>query len=193
MSPAYGDGDRILYSPYPYGIGIAGKRYIRFSLPRRGDPVLIRPSYNAEIAWWRSGVDAFIRLLSFQQLELGDLIGSGQGDPWLVRRVVGLPGDTLYIDQGWCFIHPPGESGYIREDQLSAKAYTVQPVQPVPGWQDRFPGPAHLRPLTLGEDEYFVLSDNRELADDSRIWGPVPSRAILSRILIRYWPFPGRE
>lgn len=193
MTPGYEDGDRLLYSPYPYGVAIAGRRYLTISLPNRGDIVLIRPAYNAEIAWWRSGVDAFIRIISFQQLELGDLIGSGQGDPWLVRRLVGLPGDTLYIDKGWCFINPPGESGFIREDQLSAKGYTIQPAPPIPGWEDRFPGPASLAPRTLGDDEYFVLSDNRALADDSRIWGPLSSRAILSRILVRYWPLPGRE
>lgn len=192
MAPAYGEGYRLIYSPYPYGIGIGGKRYFSFSSPKRGDPVLIRPAYNGEIAWWRSGVDAFTRLVSFQQLELEDLIGIGQGDPWLVRRVIGLPGDTVYVESGWCFIKPRDRNAFIREDELSERVYEIATPPKIAGWRDRYPGPATLSPLVLKEGEYFLLSDNRAIADDSRLWGPVKKRAILARILLRFWPLPGQ-
>jgi signal peptidase I len=45
-----------------------------------------------------------------------------------------------------------------------------------------------MKELTLGEDEYFVLSDDRADTNDSRTWGPLPAACLKGRALLIYWP-----
>jgi signal peptidase I len=42
--------------------------------------------------------------------------------------------------------------------------------------------------IILGEDECFVLSDDRSNTNDSRTWGPIPVHRLAGKVLFRYWP-----
>lgn len=94
-----------------------------------------------------------------------------------IKRVIGLPGETISINDGAVIIinagNPDGftlDEPYIR----SAKRENLT--------------------RTMGENEYFVLGDNRLSSADSRIWGPVPADNIIGRPIIRFYPpaiFPG--
>ncbi len=86
-----------------------------------------------------------------------------------VKRVVGLPGETLEVIEG--VLHVDG-----------------QPLT------EPFLDPGHTRffrnrpPVTLGPDEYYVLGDNRDASNDSRRVGPLRRRAILGRVTCALWP-----
>lgn len=101
-----------------------------------------------------------------------DMPGSGKA---LIKRLVGLPGETVRIADGTVSIvnkeHPEGfilTEEYLDPGKLGGVAYTVQ---------------------TLKEDEYFVLGDNRAVSADSRIWGALPKKNIVGRVLVRLFPF----
>lgn len=83
----------------------------------------------------------------------------------LVKRVVGLPGEHVAMRNGQVFI----------DGQLLLEPYARQAV---------FSG----GPWVLGDDEVFVLGDNRGRSQDSRSWGPLPISRIIGRGLISYWP-----
>lgn len=92
---------------------------------------------------------------------------------FFIKRVIGLPNEKIEINQGKIKIYnqayPEGfyldESGYLKEE-----------------FKDNYP-------LTeLGEDEYFVLGDNRAQSLDSRKIGPIPRHLIIGRTLFRAWP-----
>ncbi len=88
-------------------------------------------------------------------------------DEMLVKRIVGLPGETIEIYQGTVYI-----------DDI-----------PMP---EPFPhdiGIYSMPPVTLGPLSYFVLGDNRDNSNDSRSFGPVKREHILGRVWLRYWPF----
>ena len=84
-----------------------------------------------------------------------------------VKRVIGIPGDTVEIKKGNVFVNDLR----IDEPYLKAKDGSNRP------------------PTRLKEKEYYVLGDNRRASNDSRAWGTVPEENILGKVWIIYWPF----
>ena len=84
----------------------------------------------------------------------------------IIKRVIGLPGDTVEIRQGLILVNG---------NELKA-----------PGRH----GDSHdsYGPVTLAEDTFFVLGDNRDNSNDSRAFGPAPRDVIKGRVWVRYWP-----
>lgn len=97
----------------------------------------------------------------------GDVVLVQVDDQVLIKRVVGLPGEEVYIDQRTGSVMINGEE--LEEDytQGSTRRNSIEEY-----------------PITLGEDEYFVLGDNREDSMDSRDYGPVSSAQIEGEILV---------
>ena len=88
-------------------------------------------------------------------------------DSRIVKRVIGLPRDTVQIKDGYVYIN-----GKQLDDVVSEKT--------------EFAGTA-FQPLTLGEGEYFVLGDNREESKDSRYKdiGVIKQEQIVGRVVFR--------
>jgi signal peptidase I len=95
-----------------------------------------------------------------------------------IKRIIGLPGETIEIKNGEVFIsRAAGESKKIDETlYLSAKVQEE--------WKNTNYGP-----LTLKSDEYFVMGDNRKYSSDSRAWGVLPTKDITGRVLLRISPY----
>lgn len=92
----------------------------------------------------------------------------------LIKRVVGLPGETVTVDNHTVRIqnseHPEGftlDETYLIEDNIG--------------------GPSGIS-TTLDAGEYFVLGDNRRVSSDSRVWGILPQENIIGRVLVRLFP-----
>ena len=94
-----------------------------------------------------------------------------------------MPGDTVSLENGRVFVTRPGASPVRIEEP-----YVVDRC----GWLHRRRPPARDAdcPLTwiVGEDEYFVMGDNRPSSQDSRVFGPVDETLILGRAWLRYFP-----
>ncbi len=110
------------------------------------------------------------------------------GSPALIiKRVVGLPGQTVEIQQGRLLV-----DGH---EVASPYPEAIQPAwrSPNAGADGQMAsGLVTLRseygPITLPEDAFFVLGDNRVNSNDSRSFGPVHRDYIKGRIWVRYWP-----
>ena len=85
-----------------------------------------------------------------------------------VKRVVGLPGETVEIKDGRVHINDvPLSESYL---PISRPLDSMDAVE-------------------LDTDEYFVLGDNRPSSNDSRDWGPVPLTDIIGKVWFVYWPW----
>ena len=93
--------------------------------------------------------------------------------PYFIKRVIGLPGETVQIMDG---------KVYIDGEELTGDVYGITDYIENPG--------IAAEPLTLGEDEYFCLGDNRPVSYDSRYEpvGPVHRSEIIGKVWIRIWP-----
>jgi signal peptidase I len=103
-----------------------------------------------------------------------------QDFPDLVKRVIGLPGETISSQNGHIYINgkllpepwlPPGASSYT--GALPADQHQ----------QFNLPGPVKIPP-----GEYFVMGDNRTDSEDSRYFGPIPGGLIVGRAVAVVWP-----
>ncbi|MDT9296570.1 MAG: signal peptidase I [Arthrospira platensis PCC 7345] len=117
---------------------IIDKLSYRFTEPQRGDVVVFNPTEELSLQY----NDAFI------------------------KRIIGLPGETLEVRDGQVFVNgEPIEEDYIAEE-------------PQYKWG----------PETIPEGQFLVLGDNRNNSFDSHYWGFVPRENIIGRAVVRFWP-----
>src|SRR5712691_3663562 len=128
------------------------------------------------------------KLLPLRQIRQGDIIVFRyplQPDTDFVKRVIGMPGDTLEIRNKVVSINGKAldEPYVIHEDN---QVFPAQPALPEPyRSRDQF------GPYTVPDGQYFAMGDNRDRSSDSRYWGTVPRSHIKGRAFMVYWSFKG--
>ena len=111
----------------------------------------------------------------FSEPRRGDIIVFNSPQPRtenesaLVKRVIGLPGETVEIRNQQVYIN----GVLLNEPYIKEPCNTYRCRDGI--WE-------------LGPDEYFMMGDNRNVSNDSRVFGPVPHRNIVGEVLFRYWP-----
>lgn len=126
------------------------------------------------------------RLLPCRDPARGDVIifrSPAEPSRDLVKRFVGLPGETVQIDAKRLLV-----DGSVREEPYAVhRDPDVLPKSPdVPkllATRD------HFGPLPLAPGEYLALGDNRDDSQDSRVFGPVPRSHLMGRAVVIYWSF----
>ncbi len=91
---------------------------------------------------------------------------------YLVKRVIGVPGETVSISNGKVTVTSIDGSRHVLDEPYL-----------------KFEKKDATATTTLSKDEYFVLGDNRFHSSDSREWGPLQSKFIVGRAFVRLYPF----
>lgn len=89
-----------------------------------------------------------------------------------IKRIIGLPGETVEVKNGKITIYNEKGSVVLNENNYLSAATTSGDLK-----------------FSLGEYEYFVLGDNRDFSYDSRRFGVLPKEDITGRVFLRAWPF----
>lgn len=103
-------------------------------------------------------------------------------------------GDYLIVDEAsYLASDPKKDDVIIFRYPKNTKVFFIKRIIGLPNEEITVNG----KSVKLGDDEYFVMGDNRDFSSDSRIWGPVPKKLIIGRSFARLWPlnkiglFPG--
>ena len=105
-----------------------------------------------------------------------------------IKRVVGIPGDTLQVKDGRLLIN----GRPVKEPYVHRTGGTLDPtLAQGPLYGSTLQEPWSLaQPYTVPSGNFFVMGDNRTNSDDSRDWGVVPRDAVIGEGFFLYWP-PG--
>jgi signal peptidase I len=150
----------------------------------RGQIILVDRSAGEKRGIIKTVLDAVVRFLTLQRVSLFN-----REDTVFVKRIIGLPGDTISMDNFVMRVKPSGQNYEFSEFELSSEEDYVPDLPQISLlWDDSIPFSSSMESITLKDDECFVLSDDRSNTNDSRTWGPVPADSITARALVRYWP-----
>lgn len=105
---------------------------------------------------------------------LPDSLRGGEPNELYIKRVIGLPGDTLVITH---------ESISVNDTLLPTPPQARPPYDPLLSPKDR------KRTIVVPRGSYFVMGDNRSNSYDSRSWGMLPSDHIMGSPLFIYWSY----
>lgn len=121
-----------------------------FADPERGDVLVFHPPGTGDVA--QRGA-------------------RGEAGVTFIKRVVGLPGETVQA-----------VGGHVLICRAPAVACRVLSEPYARSFTDDF------GPVIVPRDAYFVLGDNRVNSEDSRIWGTLPAHNVIGTAFVRYWP-----
>ncbi|MEW9097045.1 MAG: signal peptidase I [Clostridiaceae bacterium] len=132
-----------------------------FKEPERGDIIILDKYEESKGIIHNTYTDA--------KETLDTMLGQGK-KRYLIKRVVGIPGDLIDIKEGYLYVN--GEK--IEENYIKEQGET-------------HPGTFSL-PIKVPENKVFVLGDNREVSLDSRDLGPIDFKQVKGKVLYRIWP-----
>jgi signal peptidase I len=184
MQPGLRTGDHFVLSSFSFYALLD-----RFSLPipgapvKRGNIVLVNMAQGEKSSVTADILDGILRFFTAQRVSL-----TNRGEQFYMKRVIGLPGDEISMTNFVLRVRPQGGLYTLTENEVSDRSYVLDIPQVPALWDDSLPFSGNMNRIVLGEDECFVLSDDRGNSNDSRTWGPISLRLVTGRVLFRYWP-----
>lgn len=95
-------------------------------------------------------------------------------EQFYIKRIIALPGESVAIKNGIVYVY----------NEIHHQGYALDETD----YLDKDVRTSDMPKLTLADDEYFVMGDNRAFSYDSRAFGPIKREAIIGRVLLRAWP-----
>ena len=184
MRPGFAPGDRLLFTSFVLPAKAQELTSGSGSFPyKRGNIVLIDTGRQKQRNWPLLILDGTVRFFTAQRISI--FANNGQH---YIKRVIGLPGDEISMSNFVFRVRAAGSSYNLTEFELAEKPYFPDIPQIPALWDETIPFSSSMETVTLGPDEFFVVSDDRSNTNDSRTWGPVSGDLIVAKAILRFWP-----
>ncbi|MBI9107053.1 MAG: signal peptidase I [Spirochaetales bacterium] len=189
MEPTVPSGALLLASPLIYGaeIPFTNIKLPEIRKPKRGDLVVCTPAFHPDSAWYEKGLNSIVRFFTLQRKSFGSADYN-----WLhsrmLKRVIGLPGDTIKMVNFEILIKPQDKQYFFSEHEIIQTAYEISSYSVPDSLPEEFPLSGNMREITLKDDEFFVMGDNRSMSNDSYYWGPISIEHMKARAILEYFP-----
>lgn len=174
MEPDFSKNSCIFFSPLKKSVN-------------RGSVVLLNQKDDEKNSFFKKSVNSVLEFLTFKQYSYihdKNLMGKNEQ----IRRVIAVPGDTIYMRDYVVYIRPKNEKHFLTEFELIENPYNIN-INAAPGsWDSSIGVYGSFDEITLSDDEYFVLGDNRNSCMDSRMWGFVSKDDFDSGAVLRFFP-----
>ena len=190
MEPTLMPADRVVVSLLAYGprVPLGQRRLPGLGRPQRGDLVVVEPPFLESFSLSSRLLDPLVGFFSLQKATLHRRLSGSRVNSYMVKRIVGLPGDTLRLKDYVLSVKPKGGTDFVPEVDLSPRPYRTLQTPPGADWPASVALSGLGTDLTLGDGQYFVLGDDRPLSSDSRSWGPLDINRVIGKVVLRYWP-----
>ncbi len=190
MEPTLSPSDRVIVSLLDFGprVPFSHARFPALGRPARGDVVIVQPPFYDDEPLLERILQPLVSFFTLQKASLRRDLYGGRVNSYMVKRIIGMPGDTIRLSSFRVWIKPSGASEFVPEDQLVPGRYQPRTSLGVPGWSPSLPFSGNEDELLLPAGQYFVLGDNRPESSDSRSWGAVPLDRVIGKVIYRYWP-----
>ncbi len=188
MEPTLSEGNFVATVPLIQSLSAETGILAPFSQPRRGDLVVISSIHSESTNLFKKAVNFCAGFLTLQKVKPFDSPFS-LGEKPLIRRIVGMPGDSIYMDGYILYIKPKDSAHFLTEFEVASHDYNINQKTLPEGWTGILPFGDNFPEITLSDNEFFIMCDERNAASDSRVMGPIESDRIERRVVFRYWPF----
>lgn len=178
MIPSLLVGDWLFVNKLVYGphVPFTSYNFPGYAEPKRGDIVVFESPYQP------------------------DLPENEDRTPTLVKRLIGMPGDTLYMREGLVYVNGIAQrQGYTSPEQEKGDPNLTDPLF---DWQKKFglatsrfgaapaqPTHDNWGPFVVPDGHFWMMGDNRYASKDSRYWGFVPRKNVRGRPLFVYYSY----
>jgi signal peptidase I len=190
QQPVY--AGRILATPLLYGprVEIVDYRLPVLRTPKRGDVVIVETGNPPDLPWYAVTLNSLARFFSFYQFVPFEEDEFSSVSRYQVRRVVGMPGDEVKMNDYRVKIKTSTSNHFIDEQEVVQIDYTlVVPQLPKLTGQEEPGSLAGVQPaMQLDPGEYLLAPDDRSRFGLSKYWQPSEMHSIRSKALLVYWP-----
>lgn len=184
MSPSLDAGDSVIVVPTNSLTSVFSRDNNLYS---RGEIILSGTNYQVDSTRLEELLDPVVRIFTLQKKSLLYSNSNNMGRAEFYR-IIGLPGDVIKISDYTVYIKPKGEEFFLSEFELTESNFDILKRDLPENWKPEYPFSSEFEETTIKDGHYFLVSDNRYILNDSRIFGSVPSSKIKGKVLLRYWP-----